>query len=273
MSAPSAERDDAAPAAAVVLNVAAYRFVALDGLAELREQAHACGQQLGLRGSILLAPEGINLFLSAPAAAIESFLDWLGQPEPRLARLELKRSHSESAAFARFKVKLKAEIISFRDPTTSPLERQAEGIAPQTLQRWLQNGHDDGGKPLLLLDTRNREETAWGSFECAQLLPIDRFTDLPDAVEARAGDWQGRRVVSFCTGGIRCEKAALWLRDHGFSDALQLQGGILGYFEQVGGAGYRGACFVFDQRVALDPDLQPVVLPTAAQGDALIAAA
>lgn len=264
----------AAPSgAANVLNVAAYRFVALDGLAELRTRVHAYGQELGLRGSILLAPEGANLFLSAPVDAIEAFLAWLGRVEPRLAQLDVKRSHSDSPAFDRFKVKLKAEIISFRDPTTSPLQRQADSVTPQTLRRWLQRGADDAGKLLLLLDTRNREETAWGSFAGAELLPIDRFTELPDAVAERAGAWRGKRVVSFCTGGIRCEKAALWLQDHGFEDVLQLQGGILGYFEHVGGAGYEGACFVFDQRVALDPDLQPVALPSAAQDDALTAAA
>jgi UPF0176 protein len=111
---------------------------------------------------------------------------------------------------------------------------------------------------VLLLDTRNREETGYGTFAGAVTLPIDNFTDLPAAIEERREQLRDATVVSFCTGGIRCEKAALWMRANGIGDVLQLDGGILGYFEQVGGAGYDGRCFVFDARIALDPGLRPL---------------
>jgi UPF0176 protein len=111
---------------------------------------------------------------------------------------------------------------------------------------------------LVLLDTRNREEFGYGTFDGALTLPIDSFTELPEALAPHREALRDATVVSFCTGGIRCEKAALWLRHDGMDNLLQLDGGILGYFEQVGGAGYDGRCFVFDERVALDPQLRPL---------------
>ena len=110
-----------------------------------------------------------------------------------------------------------------------------------------------------MLDTRNRQEVAYGTFSGALTFPIDKFTDLPQAVEAQRDSLADATVVSFCTGGIRCEKAALWMHEAGMDNVLQLDGGILGYFEEVGGRGYDGRCFVFDERVALDPQLKPLV--------------
>ena len=109
----------------------------------------------------------------------------------------------------------------------------------------------------MLLDTRNRCEVEHGAFAGATTLPIDRFTDLPAAMDAMRDTLDGAAIVSYCTGGIRCEKAALWMQANGFDHVWQLDGGILGYFEQVGGFGYDGACFVFDERVALDAALRP----------------
>jgi len=141
-----------------------------------------------------------------------------------------------------------------------PLDRErAPVVDAKTLARWIEQGHDDAGNPLVLLDTRNREEVGFGSFAGSLTLPIENFTELPAALAPHRETLRDAKVVSFCTGGIRCEKAALWLRDDGMDNVLQLDGGILGYFEQVGGFGYAGRCFVFDERVALDPALQPLV--------------
>ena len=137
--------------------------------------------------------------------------------------------------------------------------RGAPSVAPEDLARWLAAGRDDEGRALCLLDTRNAQEVAYGTFEGAITLPITRFTELPDAVAAHRDAMQDRTVVSFCTGGIRCEKSALWMQAAGYRNVLQLDGGILGYFERVGGFGYRDRCFVFDERVALDPELRPLV--------------
>jgi UPF0176 protein len=155
-------------------------------------------------------------------------------------------------------VKLKREIIAFRRDGIDPVGAPAPFVDPPTLKRWLDAGHDDVGRPVVLLDTRNREEVAHGTFDGALTLPIDDFVQLPEALEAERHRLADATVVSFCTGGIRCEKAAPLLRDRGFGDVRQLEGGILGYFEAVGGAHWRGGCFVFDDRVALAPDLSPM---------------
>ncbi len=243
----------------MILNVATYLFVAIDDADALairvREQAEAAA----LRGSVLVTPEGINLFLAGDEAPLRGFLDWL-RDDRRFAGITIKESWSAAQPFARLKVKRKDEIIAFRREAAVPLQRErAPAVDPRTLARWIEQGHDDAGKPLVLLDTRNREEVGFGSFTGALTLPIDNFTDLPDALAPHRDALRDATVVSFCTGGIRCEKAALFLRDDGMDNLLQLDGGILGYFEHVGGFGYSGHCFVFDERVALDPSLKPLV--------------
>lgn len=243
----------------MILNIAAYLFVGIDDAdalaTRIREQAEAAA----LRGSVLVAPEGINLFLAGDELPLRGFLDWL-RCDARFAGITIKESWSETLPFVRLKVKRKGEIISFRREAAVPLDRErAPAVNPMTLARWIKQGHDDAGKPLVLLDTRNREEVGFGSFAGALSLPIDNFTELPAALAPHRERLRDATVVSFCTGGIRCEKAALWLRDDGMDNLLQLDGGILGYFEHVGGFGYDGCCFVFDERVALDPLLQPLV--------------
>ncbi|MGV8943658.1 sulfurtransferase [Thermomonas sp.] len=243
----------------MILNIAAYLFVAIDDADALASTVREQAEIASLRGSVLVTPEGINLVLAGEEAPLRGFLEWLRQ-DPRFAAITIKESWSEALPFARLKVKRKQEIIAFRQDAAVPLGRErAPAVDPPTLARWIQQGHDDAGKPLVLLDTRNREEVGFGSFAGALSLPIDNFTELAAALAPHRENLRDSTVVSFCTGGIRCEKAALWLRDDGMENLLQLDGGILGYFEQVGGFGYDGRCFVFDQRVALDPALQPLV--------------
>ena len=242
----------------MVTNIAAYHFVPVDDpdalAARLRERAEAGG----LLGTVLVAGEGINLFLAGADDAIEDFLRKL-RADPRFAGLQARHSRSAVQPFARLKVKVKPEIISFRRDDASPLRGRAPAVAPADLARWIARGHDDDGRRVVLLDTRNREEVAHGTFAGALALPIDNFTELPDALAPHRQALADATVVSFCTGGIRCEKAALWMRADGMDNVLQLDGGILGYFEQVGGQGYDGRCFVFDDRIALDPALAPLV--------------
>ena len=241
----------------MILNIAAYRFVAIDDADALALQVLGHAEAARLRGSVLVAPEGVNLFLAGEEALLRGFLAWF-QQDPRFAAMPVKESWSESLPFARLKVKRKDEIIAFRCETSVPLDRaRAPAVDPTTLARWIEQGHDDAGRRVVLLDTRNREEVGFGSFAGALTLPIDNFTELPEALAPHRDALRDATVVSFCTGGIRCEKAALWLRDDGMDNLLQLEGGILGYFQQVGGFGYEGRCFVFDERVALDSSLQP----------------
>ena len=244
----------------MILNIAAYLFVAIDDADALAVRLRERAETDGLRGSMLVTPEGLNLFLAGEDIALRGFLGWL-RDDPRFAALQAKESWSEAIPFARLKVKRKDEIIAFRREHASPLQtgERAPAVEPATLARWIRQGHDDAGRRLVLLDTRNREEFGFGTFEGALTLPIDNFTDLPDALAPHRAELRDATVVSFCTGGIRCEKVALWLRHDGMDNLLQLDGGILGYFEAVGGAGYDGGCFVFDERVALDPRLKPRV--------------
>jgi UPF0176 protein len=241
----------------MIKNIAAYRFVRIDEPETLASRIRKRAESLALRGSVLVAPEGLNLFLAGDPERIDSFLADL-RADPRFADLRVKISASDTLPFAKLKVKVKAEIIAFRRDGASPTENdRAPEVGPADLRRWIAQGCDDNGRRLVLVDTRNREETAYGSFEDALLLPIDNFTELPEALGAHRDALIGAAVVGFCTGGIRCEKAVLWMRANGFPEAMQLEGGILGYFEDEGGAGYRGDCFVFDDRITLDPMLRP----------------
>ncbi len=242
----------------LILNIAAYQFVEIDDpdtvAARLREWAEAGD----LRGTVLVAGEGINLFLAGGDAVVHAFLDAL-RGDARFAAIAVKTSRSRTQPFARLKVKVKPEIIAFRRDDTAPLARRAPAVPPDVLARWIAQGVDDSGRRLVLLDTRNREEVGHGTFAGALVLPIDNFTELPDALAPHRDSLADATVVSFCTGGIRCEKAALWMQADGMDNVLQLDGGILGYFEHVGGFGYEGRCFVFDERIALDAQLEPLV--------------
>ncbi|MHC5150782.1 sulfurtransferase [Stenotrophomonas rhizophila] len=243
----------------MIANTAAYHFTPVadpDALcATLLERATAAQ----LRGTILVAGEGINLFLAGAEPQIDGFYAAL-RADARFAGLRVKTSYSQMQPFARLKAKVKPEIISFRIDDGQPLAYpRAPSIDPATVQRWLRQGHDDAGKPVVMLDTRNTQEIEFGTFQHALVLPITKFTDLPEALAPHREALKDSTVVSFCTGGIRCEKAALWMRNDGMDNVLQLDGGILGYFEAVGGEGYDGRCFVFDERVALDAALQPLV--------------
>jgi UPF0176 protein len=234
-----------------ILNIAAYRFVALSDLAQLRAAFRARAAELALKGTILIAAEGINLFLAGAAGNVEAFLEMLLQ-DPRFATIEIKRSWSAAQPFKRLLVKIKREIVSMRRPEINPFETPAPRLAPQELRRWLDEGRD-----VVLLDTRNQFEVELGSFEKTLALGLKSFSDFPLATAALPERLKDAPIVTFCTGGIRCEKAAPWLISQGFREVYQLEGGILNYFEQCGDAHFRGECFVFDQRVALDAGLRP----------------
>jgi UPF0176 protein len=239
-----------------ILNIAAYKFVELGDAAQWRERIHAQAQALALRGTVLLAAEGINLVLAGAPAAIGTFMAWL-RGEPRFADLEVKQSRCEALPFRRLRVKLKAEIIRMNHPTIRPQTRRAPLVDAATLARWLGNGHDDAGRPVVTLDTRNAFEVDRGRFRGAIDWRIGKFSDFPQALQAHREALRGKTVVSYCTGGIRCEKAALLMQDAGVADVFQLDGGILKYFEATGGTHFDGDCFVFDGRDALDNGLAP----------------
>ncbi|WP_199098243.1 sulfurtransferase [Dyella sp. ASV21] len=250
-----------------IINLSAYRFVSLDDLPALRERVLERCLALELKGTILLAPEGINLFLAGPRAPIDTFMDWL-RDDPRFAGLEPKESISDAVPFGRMRVRLKKEIITMRMPTIRPEGGRAPAVKPATLQRWLAQGHDDDGREVVLLDTRNDYETDAGLFEQAVDYRIASFTEFPAAIAADRARFDNKTVVSYCTGGIRCEKAVLHMQDIGMEHVYQLEGGILKYFEETDGAHWRGTCFVFDERGAVNTDLAPSPLLTSGEKDA-----
>lgn len=233
-----------------VVNIAAYRFVELDRLPERREHVRELARSLDLKGTVLLSREGINLFVAGSRAAIDQFLTEL-RADDRLADLTVKESLSERQPFTRMLVKIKKEIISFGVDGIDPLRKTSPKLAPEQLKQWL-----DEGKPIHLLDTRNDYEVEVGTFSNARVLGIDHFREFPAAIESLPASMKDEPIVMFCTGGIRCEKAGPLMEERGFRNVFQLDGGILKYFEECGGDHYDGDCFVFDQRVAVDPQLR-----------------
>jgi UPF0176 protein len=238
-----------------VLNISAYRFVAIHDTEALRTRLLEDAGALGLMGTILLAPEGINLFLAGAPQSIERFLARLGA-DPRFAGLHPRQSWSEKQPFRKLRAKVKREIIRMNHPAIQPAQGRAPAIDAPTVKRWLDRGRDDEGRPVVTLDTRNAFEVDHGTFEGAIDWRLAKFSDFPRALDAHKAELQGKTVVSFCTGGIRCEKAAIYMREAGLDHVWQLDGGILQYFEETGGAHFRGDCFVFDERVALGPRLR-----------------
>jgi UPF0176 protein len=252
-----------ASAAASTLNISAYKFVSLPDAQALRcpvlGQAVACR----LKGTVLISQEGVNLFVAGPQAGVREFVAWL-RADPRLADLAPKESWSAVPPFKRMRVKVKREIIRMNVPSVRPEEGRAPSVSPADLVRWLDQGHDDDGRPVVTLDTRNDFEVDAGTFEHTIDWRLRKFSDFPAAVEAHKEALQGKTVVSFCTGGIRCEKAAIVLQRAGLANVYQLEGGILKYFEETRGAGlaaphWRGGCFVFDEREVLGATLAPLV--------------
>jgi UPF0176 protein len=240
---------------AAILNLSAYKFVALPDAAALRDRLQAQAAALGLRGTILLATEGINLFIAGPESEARAFLAAL-RKDPRLSDLEAKESWSETLPFRHLRVKVKREIIRMNHPAIQPAEGRAPAVDARTVKRWLDQGHDDDGRPVVMLDTRNAFEVEHGTFDGAVDWKLSKFSDFPQALQQHAEELRDKTVVSFCTGGIRCEKAALVMREAGLPSVWQLEGGILKYFEETGGEHFHGKCFVFDAREALDVDLR-----------------
>ncbi len=232
-----------------VRNIAAYKFASLTNLKELRARLLDLARSLALKGTILLSSEGINLFVAGSADGIDRLLQEL-RAVPGLESLQPKISETDHQPFNRMLVRIKKEIIAFGVPGIDPARRTSPKLPAATLKQWL-----DEKRPLTLLDTRNDYEVKLGTFKNALPIGISHFRDFPDAVRQLPDSLKDQPIVMFCTGGIRCEKAGPFMESQGFKNIFQLDGGILKYFEECGGAHYDGECFVFDQRVGVDPTL------------------
>lgn len=233
-----------------VANISGYLFAHLDNLKHWRNMLLAECKQRQLKGTILLSLEGINCFLAGPRTAIDEIIAVI-HSIPGLEKFRAKFSDSDHQPFNRMLVRIKKEIISFGVNGVDPATYTSRHLPAATLKSWLDEGRD-----IVLLDTRNDYEIRTGTFKNAVPIGIDSFRAYPDAVAKLPDDLKEKTIVTFCTGGIRCEKAAPFMEMVGFKDIYQLDGGILKYFEEVGGDHYDGECFVFDQRVGVDPSLR-----------------
>jgi UPF0176 protein len=234
----------------VFINIAVYKFASLGDLEALRADLRVMCIQAGIRGTILLSPEGINVFVSAERPAADRLLEHL-RTIPGFSDLNPKESESDHQPFNRMLVKIKKEIIAFGVSGIDPTRRPAPRLPPRQLKQWL-----DEGRAVTLLDTRNTYEVKLGTFRGALTLGLDHFREFPAVATTLPESLKDVPVVTFCTGGIRCEKAAPLLKMVGFTNVFQLDGGILNYFEECGNAHYEGDCFVFDKRVAVDATLR-----------------
>ncbi len=232
------------------INLSTYRFTPLDNLPELREHLLELTNREALKGTILLSAEGINLFEAGTREATDNLIADL-RTLPGLADLTAKESLSDEQPYSRMLVKIKKEIIAFGVDDIDPANRPAPKLPAKTLKQWL-----DEGKPITLLDTRNDYEIKMGTFKGAIDPKIETFREFPHAVRELPEEMKEQPVVMFCTGGIRCEKAGPFMEKEGYKNIFQLDGGILKYFEECGGAHYDGECFVFDKRVGVGPDLE-----------------
>jgi UPF0176 protein len=232
-----------------------YQFAALPDFRELREPLRAVCAGLGLKGSVLLAHEGINGTLAGQPEAIAALVEELQRGalfDGRLNNLELKFSHAAAMPFQRLKIRLKKEIVTLGDRHTDPTRQVGVYVDPGDWNALI------AGPDTLVIDTRNAFEVAMGTFPGAVDPGIRSFGQFKDFAARHLDPAKHQRIAMFCTGGIRCEKASAYLLARGFAQVYHLKGGILGYLEGVPQAEsrWRGECFVFDDRVALGHGLR-----------------
>lgn len=235
-----------------LLNITAYKFVRLspEELLDLKVELKENAKLLGIRGTILLSEEGINMSLAGQAEAIEKYIQYVTFQQ-KFEDMPIKKSFSNDYPYRRMIVRIKKEIIKMNCPEISPERETAPHLSPAEFKRWYQENKD-----MIVLDTRNDYEIAIGTFRNAVDLNIHNFHEFPKAIEKLPDGAKQKPIVTFCTGGVRCEKAAQYMRDQGFEEVYQLDGGILNYFTEVGADYYDGECFVFDMRITVDPKLQ-----------------
>jgi UPF0176 protein len=228
-----------------------YKFVSLPDYVDKQQPLLSFCQSQGIKGTILLAPEGINATIAGERLAIDSVLKFL-RSDPRLADLEHKESYTEEAPFARMKVRLKKEIVTLGLPEVDPNEQVGTYVNPQDWNAVISDPE------VLLIDTRNDYEVVIGTFKGAQNPQTQSFRDFPEYVKKHFDPSKHKKVAMFCTGGIRCEKASSFMMSQGFQEVYHLKGGILKYLEEVPSQDslWEGECFVFDERVAVQHGLE-----------------
>ena len=230
-----------------------YKFVPLTEPIALRSPLLDHCHALGLRGTLLLATEGINGTVAGDRSSIDGLLEYFREHCPPLADLTVREAIADTMPFQRMKVKVKSEIVTFGVTGIQPSERTGHHVSPQDWNALIADPE------VTVIDTRNHFEVEVGSFEGAVDPQTQGFRDFPAQAQRLLDPARDRKIAMFCTGGIRCEKASAYLLDQGFETVYQLEGGILNYLEQIPPEEslWRGECFVFDERVAVTHGLEP----------------
>jgi UPF0176 protein len=229
-----------------------YKYVQLSGVERFAAEHKWLCASLGLKGRVIVAAEGINGTLAGPPDAVQSYMDAM-HADSRFADMEFKLSEGSSDTFPRLSVKVRPEIVTLA--AGIPLKADLDNhLSPTEWKRLLEEDPE-----VVVVDVRNRYESAAGKFENAIACEIDNFRELPEYLEKLAGN-EDKKVLMYCTGGIRCEKASALFRHRGFKHVFQLHGGIVNYQKEHGNAHWLGECFVFDKRmtIRIEEDLQHV---------------
>jgi UPF0176 protein len=233
-----------------VVVVALYHFVALDNPESLRQPLLDLMHEHGIRGTLLLAAEGINGTIAGNRDAVDALLAWL-KNDPRFTHLEHKESVTDEMPFYRSKVKLKKEIVTMGVADINPARNTGTYVEPRDWNALIED------PDITLIDARNDYEVQIGSFDNAINPETSSFREFPEFLDANLDPKKNKKVAMFCTGGIRCEKSTAYLKQRGFAEVYQLHGGILKYLEEVPEkeSHWHGECFVFDERVTVDHQL------------------
>lgn len=230
-------------------NISGYRFFPLENPEKYQALIKEKCLKLGIMGSVIVSPEGTNIMMAGPKEKIEIFRLFL-QEELNFPPIEFRESWSREIPYNRLLIKVKKTIVAgeqyrFNQENGTPLQ-------PEEFKKWL-----DEGKEMTVIDVRNDYENRVGAFECSREFGSYNFNEFPEIAQRELGHLDREKpIVSICTGGIKTEKASMVLKDMGFQQVYYLQGGIIKYFEKCGKEHYRGDCFVFDKRVAIDAQLK-----------------
>ena len=232
-----------------IANITGYKFTPIDDELLLRETILKYSTDLNLKGTVLISSKGLNFSVSGTKKNIDNFIVFI-HSDKRFSDVDIKITYNKYQPFRKMLVRIKKEIISMGVEEINPFQFTGQKISPKELNSKLDNNEE-----IVLLDTRNEYEVRLGTFKNALDLDLDSFRDFPEEIEKLREELNGKEVVMFCTGGIRCEKASALMLENGFENIKQIEGGVINYFKETGGKHWNGDCFVFDDRVALNKNL------------------
>lgn len=231
------------------INISGYRFIPIKDVETALADIKSFCINIGIKGSILIAQEGINISVAGNVLAVQRFLNHFNQDE-RFANIRFHETYSRILPFDKSVFKVKAELVPIEDDQLDPHDFKHQQLPATELQRWL-----DEGREFTLLDMRNDFEYDIGSFKTAQRINLGSFRQLKNKQKELAEIPKDKPIVTFCTGGIRCEKAGPYLETQGFPEVFQLEGGIIEYLRATNAKHWRGNCFVFDDRISINKNL------------------